>query len=164
MNWYCLTCSEELFTVQMLREANYEAWTPFEVLERKLGRKVKRIERALFPGYVFVFCTDLAFRAVQAIGGAEDFVRFTNLAGERVPLRMPENALVPAVLAQLYGDFDHTKTPPPWEPKRGDPVRVKAGKMRGYLGAILSIGKSKTIIKTEWCNLTIPTSDLELAA
>lgn len=35
MNWYCLTCSDELFTVQMLREANYEGSSRISFTNRR---------------------------------------------------------------------------------------------------------------------------------
>ena len=147
VHWYALRVGDALLTADFLREANYVAYAPCERVERRRGRRKDIISRPALPGYVFVLCAPDSFRAVLGIGETEDFIRYTNDAGARVPLRLPADALVPIILAELFGDFDHTRTPKPWEPKRGDAVKIAAGLWSGYVGSILSLGKKKHIIE-----------------
>ena len=69
-DWYALSSGDELFTADMLREANYPAYVPCETVNRKVKRVEVPIRRPLLPGYVFVFCSEAAFSAVRGIPGA----------------------------------------------------------------------------------------------
>lgn len=165
MSWYALKSRDELFTADMLRQAGYLAYVPCETVERKVNRRLAWIQRPICPGYLFVHCSEGSFGAVRAVGSAEDFIRGApDALGVRHPIRLANNALVPVVLAEAYGDFDHSRQPPPWEPSRHDTVRITAGLWKGYLGTITSIGKKKVLVETKWCKLEIPAGELELAA
>jgi transcription antitermination factor NusG len=164
-NWYVLRARDELMTADFLREANFMAYVPCEIVERKVCRKKTWVPRPLWPGYVFVHCSDQAFSAVRAIGSSEDFVRYTDPLGVRVPLRLPHGALIPVILAEACGDFDNSRQPPPWEPARGDAVMIGAGLWRGYLGEILSIGNNKkALVSFMGVKKEFLMGDLELAA
>lgn len=164
MSWYALKSRDELFTSNMLREANYLTYVPCERLERRLGRRMVTVERPVYPGYVFVCCEPEAAEAVRAIGSSTDFVRYANEAGVKVPLRFNAADLAPIVWAELFGDLDRTRVPPPWEPKRNDRIRVASGLWRGYLGSIISVGNKKLLVQIERAKLEFSASDLELAA
>lgn len=164
MNWYALKSRDELLTADMLRQANYLAYVPCETVKRERGRLKGLMSRPLFPGYVFVNCSSEGFSAVRAIGAADDFVRFTNPAGDRVPLRLPAGALLPIIWAEIAGEFDRTKTPPPWNPTRHDAVRITRTMWQGYLGQIVSIGNRKITVDLGKFRKEFTFDDLELVA
>lgn len=122
--WYALKTRDELFTADMLRQAGYPAYVPCEVVALIRGKKSREIRRPAAPGYLFVNCTEASFTAVRAIGASDDFVRCTDASGVRVPLRLAANALVPILLAEMFGDLDGTRQPAAWEPRRGDRVKL----------------------------------------
>jgi transcription antitermination factor NusG len=161
--WYALKTRDELFTVEMLRTAGYCAYVPCETVAKQRGNQTRRIPRPAVPGYLFVNCTPEAFTAVRAIGSSDDFVRCTNLAGERVPLRLAPNALVPLILAELFGDLDHTRQPAKWTPRRADRVRLTKTMWQGYVGSIVSVGKGKVLVDLGW-RVEVPADGVELAA
>lgn len=163
-SWFCLRSTDELFTVHMLREANYTAYVPCETIMRQRGRLKGPMKRPVLRGYVFVHCAPEGFTAVRAIGAAEDFLRYTNPMGERVPLRFRPEDLAPIIWAELFGDLDHTRTPAAWQPRRGDTVRVSGTMWKGYLAKIVSVGKKKVTVDLGNCRKEFLAGDLELAA
>lgn len=135
-------------------------YVPCETVERRLGREMRHIHRPVWPGYLFVQCDPEDFGAVLAIEGVHDFVRDWD---QREPVRLVADALVPVVLAEMFGDLDYTRKPATWKPERGDKVKVRSGKWKGYLGSVLSLSKRRAIIETQWCRMEVQTEELEAA-
>lgn len=144
--WYCLKSRDELFTADMLRDAGYAAYVPVATAKKRRGKIERLIRTPVARGYVFVQCSPESFAAVRSIGASTDFVRYIGPDGVRVPCRLPANALVPLVLAEMCGEFDGTKKPVDWKPAIGDPVRLKMTVWQGYVGKITSVGKRKIIV------------------
>lgn len=135
-------------------------YVPCETVERRLGRKMQAVRRPVWPGYIFIHCAPSQFRAVLDVEGVYDFVR-----ADRTPVVLAANALVPVLLAEMFGELDYTRKPAEWRPERGDRVRVKSGKWKGYLGRVLSLSKNKAIMELEtWGKLTVDPGALEAAA
>lgn len=163
MNWYALKSRDELFTADMLRTAGYLAYVPCETVAKARGNQVRKLRRVAVPGYLFVYCSPETFTAVRAIGASDDFVRCANEAGERAPMRLGANDLVPILLSEMFGDLDHTRKPKTWEPRRHDKVRLIKTMWQGYIGRIVSVGKGKLVVDLGW-RFEIPADGVELAA
>jgi transcription antitermination factor NusG len=162
--WYALSVWDELKAERALRKVGVVAYVPCETVERRRGNKPKvKLARPLIPGYLFAWCDPEAVD-VEAIAEVHDFVRYTRQDGVRLPLRLGQNALVPIILAEVFGALDYTKIPPQYQPRRGDQVKIKSGKWRGYFARILSVGKRRALIETQWCKIEVDAQHLEAAA
>lgn len=162
MHWYAVST-----WAQNALDANAEmiglgvqTYVPCETVERRLGRTMRTTRRPVWPGYLFVRCEREDFPAILAIEGVHDFIRDYD---KREPVSLVSDALVPVVLAELFGDLDYTRKPATWTPERGDKVKIRSGKWKGYLGSILSLSKRKAIIETQWCKMEVTHEELEAA-
>lgn len=165
MTWYCIRTERraELSLVGELRELGFTAYVPCEIHNRKIRRTMERVTVPAFPGYAFVNCSAERLGEVGACEGAFDVVRY---ASNGEPARMPRNALLWLLLAEIFGDMDHTRVPAAYRPDRGDRVTIKAGKWRGYVGRIISVGKRKSLLEPDkgFGRWEVENAALELAA
>lgn len=165
MRWYAVStwAQNALEARAELTALGYETYVPCETVERRVGRKLMPKRRPVWPGYLFVRCYEAEFRAVMAVEGIHDFVRDY---ARREPVALPDNALIPVLLAEAFGDLDYTRKPEQWRPQRHDRVKVRSGKWKGYLGRVLSVAKRKAILdlETGFGKLTIDPEALEAAA
>src|SRR5260370_182762 len=84
--------------------------------------KVK-VERPLFPGYMFVLCAPCDFPDILAIEGVHQFVRYM-VGDELAPMPIPTAAIIEIQANERRGAFDATRTyKPPYRPKKGDRVK-----------------------------------------
>lgn len=164
-DWYCLSSFDVAESVKLLRDAKFTAYCPMEQVTRRRGRKCADVSRPVWPGYGFVCCEPDELAAVRAAGAVHDFVRYTDDTGSRQPVTLTRNALVPIILAELFGALDFTdKTPAQYRATKGDRVRVSSGKWRGYLGRIVTVSKTKAKLDTDkGGKLTVDISELEAA-
>lgn len=164
-HWYALRSRDELVTAAFLAEAGYAAYVPCEIVHRRVAGKLVPHRRPLVRGYVFVHCSELALGVVRAIGASEGFICYASLFGEKIPRPLAPNDLVPLILAELFGEFDHTREPKAWTPSRGDMVRIVRGRWQGFIGRIISVGRRRdAIIDAKWCRMNVQTKDLEAVA
>lgn len=163
-HWYCLSAWDSLKAKEALRGV-CETYVPCETVERRRGNKPKmKLTRPVFVGYLFVRCEPEAFGAIRDVVEVHDFVRYSREDGSRAPLKLHDNALVPILLAEMFGGLDYTKTPPAYRPERGDKVKIRGGKWSGYMARVLSVSKRKAIVETQWCKLEVEPEQLEAAA
>jgi transcriptional antiterminator RfaH len=146
MSWYVIRTDRTGWKSASvtLRALGFPAYVPCEKLERTIRRKRETITRPVWPGYLFVCCEPTDFGTVLDVDGLEDFIRC-----DTRPVRVPDNALVPVLLAEVFGDLDFTRKPKAYVPLRGDRVMIKAGKFRGYLGRIIAVGKRKAKLEMD---------------
>ena len=145
MNWYCLSSFDAVASAVLLRREGFVAYCPQEQVTRRRGRKVSDIKRAIWPGYLFTCCEPDRLGAALVLGDCMDFLRYTDASGVRGPLRMQPGALVPIILAEMFGALDFTdKTPAQYRPAKGDKVRITAGVFRDYLARVTSV-QNKTV-------------------
>lgn len=147
MTWYCIRTERraELSLVADLRALGLTAYVPVETHDRKVRGRKQRISVPAFQGYAFVNCEVEQHADVLACDGAFDFVRY--VGGDREPARMPANALRWVLLAELFGDLDYTREPPPWSPARNDVVKVTKGMWKGRIARIISVGKREILLE-----------------
>lgn len=153
-----------------LNAIGFPAYVPQETVERRLGRKLRAIDRPVWPGYVFVYCRLGDCAAIREVEGVTGFVRASSeieINGVptlvSMPVALAPNDLAPIVLAEIFGGLDYTRKPEEWQPERGDRVKVKSGKWKGYLARVLSVAKRKVIVETDWCKMEFQDHELELA-
>jgi transcription antitermination factor NusG len=161
MHWYAVSAwTNRLAELRAdLIALGIDHYIPCEIVERNTRNRVVITQRPVWPGYAFVCIEPRQIGTVMGVEVVHDFIRAN---GE--PVTLPANALVPVVLAEVFGDLDHTRKPKPYKPERGQQARVKSGKWKGYLGRILSVGKHKVLMETKWCKLEVGAEDLEKAA
>jgi transcription antitermination factor NusG len=159
-NWYAISAwaSQLDGVLKELRSQRVDYYVPSETVERRVGRRMVVTNRPVWPGYVFLHCQPGAFGGVLCIDGVYDFIRGEN----REPVKLWADALVPVVLAEIFGDLDYTRNREVvYRPQRGDKVRIRSGKWKGYLGSVLSLSKRKALLETPWCKLEIEHDALE---
>ena len=115
-----------------LEALGFETYLPLVRQLRQWSDRRKPVDMPLFPGYVFVRCTE-AERS-RAFG-ARGIVRFVTAEGRAVPIPPAE---VDAIREVLRNDV-------PFEPhpklKPGHRVRVIAGPLRGVTGKLVRRGR-----------------------
>jgi transcription antitermination factor NusG len=164
LKWYALAAwNNQVMDVRAeLVGLGVLSYVPCETVERRVGRKVLPVRRPVWPGYLFVHCAPEDFGAVMDVDGVYDFVREST--ERRRPVALGPNDLAPVVLAELFGDLDYTRREKEYKPQRGQRVKVKSGKWKGYFGSILSVAKRKSLVETQWCKLEIEAEHLQLDA
>jgi transcription antitermination factor NusG len=140
-SWYALRARNELKVRDALADRGFFGYVPMERVERRLGRRLRPVERAVWRGYVFVLCGPEDEAPILAIEGAYDFVRSAILA----PVTLALNALDEIIAAEWSGALDYV--PHVYIAQRGDHVRIRSGKWKSYLGRVLSLNKSKALME-----------------
>lgn len=165
MTWYCIRTMRraELSLVEELRALGFTAYVPCETHDRKIRGRKERVTIPAYGGFAFVECDPTNF---AEIGGCEGFWRFVCYQGSADPARMPCGALMGVFLAELFGDLDYTRAPPPWKPARGDAVAIRSGMWQGRLARIISVGKRQSLLEplVGYGRWNVPNDALELAA
>lgn len=144
MNWYVVRCPSPRHAAESLKEQRFESFHAVETRwHHRRSRKVK-VERPLFPGYLFVRCTPADFYRVEKVSGVGSFFRYPFNGVDLHPVSFPDEALGDLMFRQLRGEFDATQAGRQrFHPKTGERVKVVGGKWRGYIADVLSI-TSKT--------------------
>ena len=115
-----------------LKELGFESFLPLVQRLRRWSDRKKLVDMPLFPGYVFVRCTE-AERA-RAFG-AKGVVRFVAADGRAVPIPPAEIGAIREVLRRDVPFDPHPNVRP------GQPVRVVAGPLRGITGRLVRRGR-----------------------
>lgn len=166
-NWYLLRTAtrREKDACASLEELGVEHFLPVETVLRKLNREEGPYDRALFPGYLFAWISDIDFPAAVRVFGVHGPVLKTNEAGERVPRRIPSALVAALQAAQARGDFDRTKVEPVKQLESGDVVHVSAGPFAEKVGAIIELrGKDRLALLLGSVIVEVEAAHVELAA
>jgi len=138
--WYAVETKTRLEqTVEsLLRNKGYETFLPLYKVRRQWSDRIKLLDAALFPGYLF-----------SRLGGGQrtlpllttPFVRGIVSSGGR-PLPVPEEE-VEAVRAIVASGLPAT----PWPYlQEGDRVRIRHGSLAGVEGLLLSFKKQHRLV------------------
>lgn len=119
-----------------LREIGLEVYLPVEVRRSRHGRRTRRTERALIPGYLFVELIGGAgredFYSVRAADGVDDFLR----GASAHPLAVSIYDVIAFRQAEAAGEFDHTRRREKAKIEVGTAVKIVGGPFQGYVGLI----------------------------
>lgn len=161
--WFVLRTGwrREAGVIDAARKLGFPTWAPFEVWER--GRARREVRRPLLEGYVFTACGPFGFGQVAAIDGTAGFLRALHPDGVRRPASVARDDLVPLILAELCGAFDHRA---PVKPVLAvdSQVRVTAGLWRGYLGQLVARAEKRATVAGPWGRLVVNPDLLEAVA
>lgn len=151
--WYAVRSATrmELKALHGLTEQGFAVFYPCETVQRRLGGADERVNRPLFPGYMFVLCEPENFRQILDVEGVHQFLRFGT--GEKLqPFPFPLAVIIGLQAQERAGEFDRTrKSPPPaYKPRKGDKVQVTAGHWQAYVGTVLNTPtKARALVKIE---------------
>jgi len=122
--------SAEKRAQESISDLGLPVFVPFEKrIQRRLGRKPRRYEAALFPGYGFVRfdMNDERWGAIKHSDGVVDL-----LGSGGVPASVPDYAVEGLQLADTVGLFDRTKPP-----SVGMPVEITEGPFASFIGKVM---------------------------
>lgn len=139
--WYAIRSAtrQEGRAYDALAEQGFRAYVPKETRWLRSRLTKTKVERPLFPGYLFVCCSPDDFYRVVETDGVHQFVRVMRNTGELAPMAFPDDAIGDLISQQHFGEFDATRSKPKRTvPKNGDRAAVVSGKWRGYFAEVLA--------------------------
>ena len=140
----------------ILRRKGYEVLLPTYVCRQQYSDRVKRNNRALFPGYVFVRLHPEHLLGVVCTEGVSYVVKSGNALQ---PMPFAEEELL--VSLSLLGDVCE----PCDGPQIGQRVHIRSGPLRNQRGTLVRIGnKERLVLSLEsiFSSVTVNLSDVAL--
>ena len=132
--WYVMytTSRAEKKVAERLREKGWEVYLPLIEELRQWSDRKKKVERALFNGYVFVKTSRNKLWECLQVPGAVKFVHFS---GHHATVREEELELIQRVLATGVGvETDGSEIAP------GEKVKVLGGPLQDLVGECIEKG------------------------
>lgn len=139
--WYAIRSStrQEGRAYEALSEQGFRAYVPKETRWLRSQWTKTKVDRPLFPGYLFVQCAPADFYRIVETDGVHQFVRTMRNSGELEPMAFPDEAIGDLISQQHFGEFDVTRSKPKrTRPKNGERAAVVGGKWRGYFAEVLA--------------------------
>lgn len=161
LNWYVLYTSSraEKKVAQRLQEKGLEVFLPMIEELRQWSDRKKKVQKALFNGYLFVKTTrNQLWEALQVPGA----VKFVHFAGEHATVRQQEIDTIRRILETgVAVETDNS------EIEEGQHVRILGGPLQGMEGECVNKGnKDYFIIRIPGINqsmlVNIPRKFLEV--
>jgi transcription antitermination factor NusG len=137
--WYALTVAprKEKVTAQTLRVAGFEDFLPLYSSERFWSDRIKRLERPLFPGYVFCRFDPRLRQVILKTPGVVSIVSFG-----KTPEPVDDGE-VGALQAVCRSGLAAT----PWPtPEVGSKVQLHEGPLRGLEGILVEDKKTRLVL------------------
>lgn len=161
LNWYVLYTSSraEKKVAQRLQEKGLEVFLPMIEELRQWSDRKKKIQKALFNGYLFVKINRIQLWDALQVPGA---VKFVNFAGEHATVRQQEIDTIRRILETgVAVETDNS------EIEEGQQVRILGGPLQGMEGECVNKGnKDYFIIRVPGINqsmlINIPRKFLEV--
>ena len=137
--WFALTVAprKEKITAQTLRAAGLEEFLPLYFSRRIWSDRIKKLEKPLFPGYVFCRFDPRIRKSVMKTPGVISIVSF---GGVPEPV---DDAEIEALQAVCRSGVAAS----PWPtPKIGSKVALQEGPLKGLEGILLDDKKARLIL------------------
>lgn len=137
LTWFAayVSVGQERKAADALRDAGFDAYCPMWTRHVVRHRKRIVVSRPLFARYVFVGCADGLWGAARRVDGVEHLVT----GASETPATVPLWAIERLRAAEAMGQFDETVKRQPAIPfKPGEPVRVLAGSLQGWVGKVVN--------------------------
>jgi len=137
----------------VLNALSLETYLPtHRVWERRTGRR-RQVEAPVFPGYLFVRCV-LTKEAWLEIKKTMGVVRILGVGDDPMPVPDDEIDSLRQVLSVQPTISGHPRL------RRGDPVRVVAGPLRGVLGTLVEVARNRhrLVVSIHLINRSISTN------
>jgi transcription antitermination factor NusG len=137
--WYALRVRTrfEKQASELLQHKGYETFLPMSVSDRRWTDRIRRVETALFPGYVFCRMSELALGPALTTPGVMHFVGF----GRR-PAAVDEAEI--ATIRRIT-ESDAPKTPWPYL-RVGESVEIASGPLSGLSGFLLEVKGDRQLV------------------
>ena len=143
MNWYAIVVKPqaERAVEAALGQKNYETFFPVVTTDRRWSDRTKRVDVALFPGYVFCRFDHERRLPIMTTPGVREIVGFGRHAA---PVDDAELTALRIVLASGVS-LDHCEYLQP-----GDAVEVTQGPLQGLRGSLLEVkGSCRVVLSVE---------------
>lgn len=138
-SWYAVQvwATRERQCAQHLRIRGYEVFFPTCTESHRWSDRVKRVERAMFAGYVFCHAgSELVGRIVSAPG----VIRIVSDGVRPLPVPLPEIAAIQRLVASQL-------TIEPWPfVKVGERVRIDRGPLQGAEGVVVRLKNGRRLV------------------
>lgn len=153
LNWYVLytTSRAEKKVAQRLEEKGLEVFLPMIEELRQWSDRKKKVQKALFNGYLFVKTTKADLWNTLQVPGAVKFVHF---AGEHATVRQSEINIIKRILKTGVAiETDNSEIQP------GEQVKIIGGALEGMVGECVNKGnKDYFIIRVPGINQNLMVS------
>ena len=139
--WFALTVAprKEKSTAQSLRQAGLEEFLPLYSIRRKWSDRIKKIDKPLFPGYVFCRFESRLRTSVMKTPGVVSVVRF----GRNPDPEPVDETEIEALQAVCRSGLAAT----PWPmPKVGSMVLLREGPLKGLEGVFVEDKKTRLVL------------------
>ena len=148
MNWYVVYTKSraEKKIANLLHEKGYEVYLPMVKTMRQWSDRKKKIERPLFPGYLFVKTTPVHFTNILNIDGVVNFIRFGNTVAK---VREQDILNIKIMLNGAEQITVENKTY-----NKGQIIKITEGMFAGYQG-LVEYFKGKNILIVSLLELQI---------
>lgn len=144
MTWYVVRSAtrQEKRAEAALKELGFAVYLPRLVRWQRLGKAKKRVESALFPGYLFVALEPPErFRAVLSADGVHAFV---GVGGAPAPIDGKWVDLFRQ--SEARGDYDKTRRPATEGLYRpGQEVKVGLGRFADWTGTVVQMTSGQRV-------------------
>jgi transcriptional antiterminator NusG len=140
-SWFALRVrsrSESMVSV-LLAEKGYQSYSPGYAIERRYSDRIKRVEAALFPGYVFCRFSPAGILPILSTPAVQKVVGM----GSR-PEPIPDAEMERLRLGVRYGQG----VAPCAHMRAGQRVRVRSGVLAGIEGFLVEVRKSRRLVIT----------------
>jgi len=138
MTWLCIRTitRQEKRAAQGLTQLGPDVavYLPCSTAWRRHANRKERVQRPLFPGYLFVSLPDSLQHAALGVDGVQDFIR--SRAGEPRPLSVDPQAVEGLRALEQAGGFDDTRRSKEAEIFPGAKVRIAAGPFSGFIATV----------------------------
>ena len=137
--WFALTVAprKEKITAETLRTRGFEDFLPLYSSSRLWSDRIKRLERPLFPGYVFCRFDPEVRQTVLKTPGVVSIVSFG-----KVPEPVDDSE-ISALQAVCSSGLEAIPYP---NPEVGSKVRLHAGPLKGLEGILVEDKKTRLIL------------------
>ncbi|AFL85653.1 transcription antiterminator [Belliella baltica DSM 15883] len=153
LNWFVLytTSRAEKKVAQRLEEKGLEVFLPMVEELRQWSDRKKKVQKALFNGYLFVKTTKSELWNTLQVPGAVKFVHF---AGEHATVRQEEINTIKRILETgVAVETDNSEIEP------GEQVKIVGGALEGMVGECVNKGnKDYFIIRVPGINQNLMVS------
>lgn len=143
-NWYALFTvpRKEQIVQTLLQQREFETFSPSILEQRRWSDRVKRVEKLLFPGYVFCrFDLAQGKLPVVTVPGVQRII-----GHGRDPIPVPDHEI--EALQRVVGSGAHVQ--PHDYLQTGDRVRIINGSMKGVEGLLSTIrNETRVVISIE---------------
>lgn len=128
----------EKFVAKLLQQMGYTHFVPLVEDVKIYSRKIRKVQKTIIPGYVFVKISPMSIVPVLMIEGVYNVIKFE---GKPAVVKQREIELLQLMTG---GDFSIELVKE--RPELGDTVRIVQGRLNGVVGKLIKKERKNRII------------------